>query len=389
MGWLVRAAGRPAGGPSDSRGTQLGRIYRVRLEQLEAQYADGEVDRGEYEAAREELESALASELPDPAPAGRPETARSGAAWRWGIGITLPVAAVGLYLLLSEPGALQPGSRGEPSGGEPQSVEAMVERLEARLDSDPDNVRGWSMLGRSYTVLEQYDKARRAYAQAVERAPDDPQLLLDYAEAIGRTNNNSLVGEPKMLIDRALQADPDSLRGRVLRDVAAIEESNRQEAVERWVGLLNEPGTSEEQRQLLNQFIAAAGEQGAGAAPQAEPSGGEASVRVRVSLAGELSDRVEAGDTLFVFARSASGPPMPLAIERHTAGDLPLEVVLDDGDAMTGQMSLSDAEQAVVVARISKSGNARPASGDLQATSRTIKPGDSPEIDLTIDQVVP
>jgi cytochrome c-type biogenesis protein CcmH len=90
-----------------------------------------------------------------------------------------------------------------------------------------------------------------------------------------------------------------------------------------------------------------------------------------------------------VFARAASGPPMPLAIQRLKAGALPLTVTLDDSMGMMPTMKLSMFPQVIVGARISKSGNALPQSGDLQKLSAPVDVHANAPIELAIDQVVP
>jgi cytochrome c-type biogenesis protein CcmH len=92
---------------------------------------------------------------------------------------------------------------------------------------------------------------------------------------------------------------------------------------------------------------------------------------------------------VFIFARAAQGPPMPLAIVRLQVKDLPVDVVLDDSMAMTPTMKLSSFPEVVVGARVSKSGNAIPASGDLQSISDALQTADAKAVSITIDQVVP
>ena len=79
---------------------------------------------------------------------------------------------------------------------------------------------------------------------------------------------------------------------------------------------------------------------------------------------------------------------MPLAVMRAKAQDLPLDFRLDDSMAMMPGMKLSSFPALVIGARISKSGNAIPASGDLQGTVKDIKPGAS-GVRLEITEVVP
>jgi cytochrome c-type biogenesis protein CcmH len=110
---------------------------------------------------------------------------------------------------------------------------------------------------------------------------------------------------------------------------------------------------------------------------------------VQVALDPKLVDRLDPAATLFVFARAASGPPMPLAIQRLKASQLPLTVTLDEGNGMLPNLRLSMFPQVVIGARVSKSGNAMPQSGDLQALSPPTDVQRKEPIALVIDQVVP
>jgi cytochrome c-type biogenesis protein CcmH len=124
-------------------------------------------------------------------------------------------------------------------------------------------------------------------------------------------------------------------------------------------------------------------------AKEAEPSAsGGARVAVKVSIAPELESKVSSGDALFVFARAAEGPRMPLAIVRKSATELPLEVSLDDSMAMSPQMKLSTFPSVVVGARVSRSGDAIPQSGDLSGVSAVVSPSQGTTVNVVIDQVV-
>lgn len=124
-------------------------------------------------------------------------------------------------------------------------------------------------------------------------------------------------------------------------------------------------------------------------APAAEspaPSGA-ASIKVSVSLSKAVAAKAAPNDVVFVFARAAQGPRMPLAIARMQVKDLPTTVVLDDNHSMSPEMKLSTAPEVVVVARVSKSGNAVPQAGDLEGVSGAMKPGNQ-AIALSIANVV-
>jgi cytochrome c-type biogenesis protein CcmH len=123
-----------------------------------------------------------------------------------------------------------------------------------------------------------------------------------------------------------------------------------------------------------------------GKAPAAKPVQAQASSRVSgvVTLAPQFAGKVAPGDTVFIFARAAEGPRMPLAILRKRGSDLPAEFTLDDSMAMAPQMKLSAFPQVVIGARVSKSANANPQPGDLQGLSPAVKVG-AKSVAVTID----
>jgi cytochrome c-type biogenesis protein CcmH len=125
------------------------------------------------------------------------------------------------------------------------------------------------------------------------------------------------------------------------------------------------------------------------AAPTAtQVNAASATVRVHVSLDPKLRDRVAADDALFVYARAVGGSRMPLAVIRTKANALPQTFTLDDSMAMSPTARLSSAADVIVEARVSRSGNATPGSGDLRGTSKEVKPG-SAEVSIVIDGVLP
>jgi cytochrome c-type biogenesis protein CcmH len=115
-----------------------------------------------------------------------------------------------------------------------------------------------------------------------------------------------------------------------------------------------------------------AAEQEGGAAAELPATGEQKSIRVKVGLAAALKSKASPEDVVFIFARAASGPPMPLAIVRKKVKDLPVEVTLDDSMSMVEGMNLSAFDQLVIGARVSKSGQAMPQPGDLQGLTRPL-----------------
>lgn len=112
-----------------------------------------------------------------------------------------------------------------------------------------------------------------------------------------------------------------------------------------------------------------------------------ASVSGKISLSPALVGKASPTDTVFILARAAQGPRMPLAVFRKQVKDLPLEFTLDDSMAMQPQMKISSFDQVVVAARVSKSGGAMSQPGDFEGVSAAVKPG-AKGLNIVIDTIV-
>jgi cytochrome c-type biogenesis protein CcmH len=167
--------------------------------------------------------------------------------------------------------------------------------------------------------------------------------------------------------------------------------------------LADQPESLAQLRSLINearQQLAQAGEAPTTEAPSAGPAPaapapapaqkatGGAALSVKVSLDPALRERLAPGDTVFVYARAVEGPPMPLAVVRRPATELPFTVTLDDSMAMVPAMSLSRFDSVRVSARVSHSGNAMPQSGDLRGEVSPVKVASSSVIEIVINEIV-
>lgn len=374
-----------------------------KLRALELARADGILDSREYTAKRAALGDV-------PAASPRAARSRAGVAVALTAAVLLPAAAILLYLAVGTPQALDPagpvaranGGTGEHAG----SLEASIAQLAAKMKQDPGNAEGWALLGRAYTSTQRFAEARDALKRAHELVPNDADLMADYAEALVLSGSDRRVeGEALALVEQAIKTNPQNQKGLWLAGIADSQAGKYDEAVKKWNTLLAqlEPG-SETAASVRDQIAqtqamrdgkappasnppASAAETEAG--PNAESSGAGPRISVRVALDPALKDRVAPGDTLFVFAKAANGPPMPLAIARLTAADLPASVTLTDAMSMAPNMKISTFPQIIVGARISKSGQAIAQSGDLQALSAPLAATRSEPVELTISQIVP
>ncbi len=284
-------------------------------------------------------------------------------------------------------------------------IEGMVDQLAARLKEKPDDAQGWTMLARSYTVLGRFDEAVPAYARASELQPNNPQLLADYADAVAATKGSANNPQSIALIERALKADPKHPKALALSGTVAYERGDYAGAIAEWQKIADQlpPGSDLNERVQASIADARQRAEAGAAAPATATEGasfGDAkqaaaraaaapsttatttakaaagsSVSGVVTLDPALAAQAAPGDSVFVFARPASGGRMPLAVLRAKVKDLPLSFTLDDSMAMSPAMTLSSASQVTVGARISKSGNAIPQPGDLSGETTGVTPG--------------
>lgn len=369
LAWpLLRATG---GGADQTAASNL-RLLREQLAELNAELAAGTLDAEQHAAARGELERRVLEETHEAETTIR---ARPGRRSALVLALALPVLALGLYARLGNPDALELAQA--PPHGTVADVESLVQRLADRMQAQPDDPAGWALLGRAYAGMQRWEPSSQAFAEAVKRSPPDPQLLADYADVLAMTQGQKLAGEPERIVMQALALDPDHLKALALAGSAAFERGDAAGALRHWerakaaappdspfaTGL---DGSIAEARAAAGQ---AAPAPAVAAAPPASAASAAAPLRVTVRLAPALAAKLPPGATLYVFARAAEGPRMPLAIVRQPAGAGPVEVMLDDRSAMTPALKLSAFPRVVVGARISASGNATPQPGDLEGLS--------------------
>lgn len=388
------------GGGGVSRSGINAAIYRDQLRELEADVRAGTLSAEHYEKARREIELRLLEDTSE-ADASVADTSRRGRLTAVVVGLAVPLVAIGLYLVVGNPQGLTPErtATGDqaPHSLDLQQVQAMVEKLAARLQAQPDDAEGWVMLARSYNAMGRFQEAATAYANAVARLPANAQLLADYADTLAMAQGRRLAGEPENLIKRALQADPDNVKALALAGTVAFEKKDYVEAAAQWEKIMRLVPPESDIARSVSSSIAEARSlgKGAGVASSTLPAetgapaaGGGARVSGVVRLAPTLASRAAPTDTVFIFARAPSGPRMPLAIVRKQVRELPVKFVLDDTMAMAPGMRLSDFPQVVIGARISKSANATPQAGDLEGRSGPVKVG-SAGIAVVIDSIVP
>ncbi len=392
-------------------------IYKDQMIELENDLLNDIITKDQCEQGKLELEQRLLEDVA--LPADGEKRSRAGASKITAgivslvvVGITVP-----LYLQLGKVELVAPAAQevalpskagGEMTAGEmTDQVSMMVSQLSARLEKDPSDVQGWAMLGRSYYALSRYGDAVAAFSKAVSIVDNDAQLLTDYADAMAMSSGEqTLEGRPMQLIMRALNLDPQNQKALWLAGTAAYERADFESALIYWKRILamldpdsqtarTMAGNIAETEQLMqSQRASSTGGDAVGIAASATAAAvtttasAGSTVSGVVTLSQSLAAEVLPTDTIYIFARAMSGPRMPLAILKTEAGKMPIEFTLNDSMAMDASMNLSSTSEVMVMARISRSGNATPQSGDMQGGVQNVKIGAS-GIEIVIDEVIP
>lgn len=360
--------------------TNLG-ILQQQFDDLQTEQANGNLTPAQRQLAQRELERRVLEETRAAPHLSHLAHRAKATTTALVLALGLPLAAAALYAKVGNTDALQlPAPLATDATGGMDEVEQMVERLAQRMAASPDDGAGWTMLARSLGALQRFPEASRAYSRAVELAPNDAQLLADYADVLAIAQGNDARGEPERLIARALKAAPDNLKALALAGSAAFERNDLAAARSHWAKALAlaPPGSSFAMGMARN-LDELNGPLTASPVAQKAPAPVAKSVAGSVTLAAGLSTRVVPTDTLFIVARGV-GPDgvvqrMPLAVDRRSAGPWPMRFKLDDSMAMSPNARLSGFASVQVSARISRSGDAMPQPGDWYATATVVPVG--------------
>jgi cytochrome c-type biogenesis protein CcmH len=267
-------------------------VYRDQLSELQADVRNGIVSEEQYAQDREEIERRLLEDISTtttkkaaPAPASvrnralvfalinplvaityyfrfknttpAPVSAQNTA---FLLGIGLPLVAVILYLTVGTPKSIsEPPATGSqsavpaaaPQGRTQEQIEANVDKLAKRLESNPSDVQGWTMLARSYSSMGKFGEAAGAYAKATELTPKDADLWAEYAFATAMANGRSMEGRPMELIQQALKVDPENAKALQLAGSAAFQAGDYKKAIDYWERVLKQVPPNSEAGQAI------------------------------------------------------------------------------------------------------------------------------------------
>lgn len=240
-------------------------IYRDQLSELESDLRNGLVSQQQYEQDRDEIERRLLEDVklsegdnPVPAVAGSRSTV-------YVLALGLPLVAILFYMKVGDikgiGAAAAAQSQGQQTSGtgmedpSQQRIEANMQALAKRLESNPSDGQGWITLARSYSSLERYPEAANAYARATAVITNDADVWAEYAFAYAMANGRQLQGKSMEFIDRALKIDPNNLKALELAGSAAFQNKDYKKAIDYWQRVLSKVQSNSEVAQSINSRI--------------------------------------------------------------------------------------------------------------------------------------
>ena len=369
-----------------------GDFLRTQSSALQRATAAGELAADQVPAAELELAHAALDDAARASKVSVPTSERERAILAMGVALLVPLIGVSVYALLGTPSPPTPvtAQRDHPSPAQ------MIAELRQRIEQAPKDPEARTWLARVYMTTHDYPQAVAAFEALYQLVPDEPAVLVEYADALTMTEGGQFKAKANALITHALEIEPNNVTALWLAGLAADQAGRAPAALDylaraRAASITRDLPTSE----LDTQIAALETRSGLKAKITAPPpiekpiAATAASIKVEVTLAAALAAKVPAGATLFILAKNPAGPPMPLAVKRLKASELPLSVVLDDSLAMAPQFKLSTAREVIVTARISASGQALPSSGDLQGSFGPVTVGAGTLVKVEIKEVVP
>jgi len=372
--------------PRDIERTQVNvAIARERERELRKELDEGILSDSEFDAARRELEHGLAIDL-EGEPHVTPDKGTSPVL-AVAVSAVLPILAVGLYIFLGSPNLPEhpgvPATSDVNGQDQPADVDMMLAQLKARLVDEPNDIRGWTLLGNALMSTGEYAKAVPAYRRLVALQPGNAERLVRLADALAMSRNGVLTGEPEELIQQALMLSPGHPQGLWLAGIAAEQRGAYADALVIFNRLLplvsDQPEVLTEVRALISRTTTAL---------EGDSLTQTDSLRILVSVDADLVSTITPEDTLFVYARVPNGPPMPVAVRKLKAQPLPREVVLSDQNLMLAGASIGSYPELEIGAHISRSGTVQKAPGDLLGLSEPFGPEKITQITVVIAEAV-
>ena len=337
--------------------------------------------------------------------------------------LMIPLTGILMYQYIGTPEAIRLAPATPAQQSSPQTaahsdqqgqMDELISALKQRMSENPEDPEGWMILGRSLKTMQKYEEAEEALRNANRLVPDNPSIMVELAETILFTSGTPEVNpEAQQLIESALALDPNQQKGLWIMGMASAQDGDDEQALAYWTRLQEQLDPASGPYQAVTEQIgaaqtrlgmpvsasavapvAASSEAQPPAAAMARPvanetTPGEFGIPATISIGDDLAGNFPASATLFIFIHPAGAAGMPLAVKRLAPQGFPMSLTFTDADLLQPGGSLQAIELLDISARISMTGIANIASGDIQANRVTVNTKNVTAIDLHLDQRVP
>jgi len=342
-------------------------IGKQKKQELADDVKKGLMSKSMYQLAEDEITHTLASELIQDSSV---PVIINPLRWVITLGVIIVFASVSTYAFLVPKN--DSNTLSELSSG--LTLEQSVQSLETYLIDNENDGRAWKMLGLAQFNLGNTDSAITSFERAYFLIPNDIDMLLQYASIIASTQEGDFSGAPQSYIDQALAIDPNSVNALYLVGIVAANNGDLLLAEKSWQKALNMLSDGHPDRVVI---------EGALKTVRNFESTNDLSLTIHATISPKVMSLRSEDDYLMVYAKSATGSPMPIAIKKMHLKDFDGIVTLSDADSLSKKLSAS--EKLLVVIRISSSGMAAKQANDIEVVSNAISLDETRKVYLQVE----
>ncbi len=361
--WLIWFLYRPLQGNDFNLQKSNIALGKQRQKELEQDLEGDLIDAQSFSQARDEITQTLAIELSQTTDNS---FANNQSQNNYGsfvfVLIFLSVFSFGIY------DALSPDKSQKVESVEQQvaslSLDESLIKLQEHLDKKPDDAKAWQMLGLTYFELDNLNESLKAYEKSHQLDENNVRTLVEYATTLARLKNGIFVGKPTEMVERALSINPNSIDAIYLTGLIAANQQDFATAERQWKQALMLLPLTDPNRQAMQEMLEQVQSM---RTPQSQST--QNGLMVDVIIPEQLMRERSKDDYLMVYAKAATGMPMPISIVKIRLKDFTGRVILSDDNSVMPSRLLSQAKKIIVVARISQTGNAMKQSGDVDFAS--------------------
>ena len=284
------------------------------------------------------------------------------------------------------------GERAVMQKGEPLSqneLQAFALALRTKLSRSGDDEVAWMLLGRVAMSLNEFDMAQQSFDKALRMNPDNMQVLISYSQVLLLEGSEANMTRAAGMLSKVLKVEPTNLDAISLLALIAYERKDWPQAKAAFEVLLASMEKNDSRYSMISERISDIEQQMQTEGSVMPVTNTTGAIAVTVDIAKELIDKQPKDGILFIFAKAASGSPMPLAAVKLAKYSFPITVELSDSSAMVAGLNLSSAENIIISARISIDDSVMPSSGELEGHSQALKRESVSDYQLQIDTLIP